>query len=435
MQILLKTTLAIVIMAQAVAVHAKYTETMKPTDREINLKKDYKLVDDNGEKDQSEKLRKAIDEMASQGGGRLIIPKGTYSFKSIRLKSNIHLLIEAGTVIKPKWELKEKLLVFNIDGEQKGRDESYIENVSIRGIAGRWTVDYSGYFPKNGRRGARAVVCKMVKNFLIADMDVQDNCSVYCGMTLSPSSSKKDISKWQVSRATDGTIRNCRIFNASPGYGLVQMHGAQNVYVEDMYANGGVTVRLETGATGPNTAVFNVTGKNIVSENGRCAVMLGPHSAMNGKVQFENLTSIGSTYAAQISGGGVKEGALKHDPHAKPGIFAAGSSIKNVHAIFGTNAQIKKHSLPIVPEKYMKEIKLWYDNKFFSGPSIAPVYYDTEGRYEVIVENVTCEGFKYNKKQKIVSQKDYRPAKWGDTFARWKEKVGTRETERPKPVK
>ena len=60
---------------------------------------------------------------------------------------------------------------------------------------------------------------------------------------MAPTSTRiKDVSNWEVSRATNGTIRNCRIFNANPGYGLVQCHGAQSLHFEDIYAKGGVAL-------------------------------------------------------------------------------------------------------------------------------------------------------------------------------------------------
>ncbi|TWT80223.1 Iota-carrageenase precursor [Planctomycetes bacterium CA13] len=411
---------------------------MAPTGLTKNLKADYGLVDDDAKNNQSETFRKAIADLAAKGGGRLIVPKGTYRLANVRLMSNIHLLIEKDTVIKPDWPKGSKTVVFSLDAEQpkkmtKGQEGAFIENVSIRGLGGRWTVDYSDRFPNKGE-GVRGVLGRMVKNFLISDMDVKDNCTVYCGMTLSPTNTNiKDVTKWEVSRATDGTIRNCRIFNGSPGYGLVQLHGAQNVHFEDLYADGGVTLRLETGAVGLHTGVYNITGKNIVCENGRCAVMMGPHSAVNGKVNVENVTTRGCTYAVQLGLGGVKEAQLKLDPHAKPGSFAKGSSIKNIHAEFGMNAQLKKHSLQMVPEANFKHLRLWYDSKFFSGPSIAPVYDGSEARYEVIIENVTSEGFEHD--EKIVTAEDARPGKWSNSFDDWKSEYGIKEVERPVPVK
>jgi len=44
-------------------------------------------------------INKAIDACAAAGGGRVLVPGGTYLSSSIRLKSKIRLLIDAGATI------------------------------------------------------------------------------------------------------------------------------------------------------------------------------------------------------------------------------------------------------------------------------------------------------------------------------------------------
>lgn len=334
----------------------------------------------------------------------------------MRLKSNIHLLIEAGTVIKSFWPGGRKETVFVMDAElPPGKNAStedekaFIENVSIRGLGGRFTVDYSD---RPMQQGHTAVACRMVRNFLIADLDVQDNFTTHCGIYLVPTgSTAKDVNDWPVSRATDGTIRNCRIFNASPGYGLVQLHGAQSVYFEDLYAKGGVALRLETGAVGPQTAVYDVTAKNVTCEDGRCAVMFGPHSAVNGVVEVDGVVSKSCAYAVTIGLGGVKVEQLKYQPDAEDGSFAAESYVKDIRVIFGRHAQIKTHSILAVPTLYYDDLKLRWFDKFFEGPSIAAVKDSTQGHYHVRIENVTMEGFQYNADKPILTAKDDRPGR------------------------
>ena len=261
----------------------------------------------------------------------------------------------------------------------------------------------------------------MVKNFLISDLDVNDNFTVYCGLTMAPTRSKvKDVRNWKVSRATDGTIRNCRIFNASPGYGLVQLHGAQSLQFENLYAKGGVTLRLEIGAVGEHTAIFDITGKNISCENGRCAVMLGPHSAVNGLVHVDGVKTTSCAYAVTVGLGGVKEAELARNPDAENGSFAEGSSIKNIHATFGNDAQIKTHATLEIPEEYFDDLRLRDDPKFLDGPSIGAVKDSTAGAYHVIIENIALEGFKFNNDKKILTPKDARPGKWAQELKMWK---------------
>lgn len=421
----------LLLVTQAAVVHAEYTETMDPNGLTRNVQTDFGLIDDDAKRNQSEIFQRAIDNLADEGGGRLVVPKGTYRLAGVRLKSNIHLLIERGTVIKPYWPKGTKTVVFNMDAERPAnrrktteeQERAYIENVSIRGLGGRFVVDYSDRERREGE-GVRAVLCKMVKNFLIADLDVNDNFTTYCGITLTPLQTKRESKDWPVSRATDGTVRNCRIFNASPGYGLTQLHGAQSVHFEDIYAKGGVTLRLETGAVGDKTAVYDITARNVVNEDGRCAVMFGPHSAMNGVVKVDGVLAKSSTYAVTMGKGGVKAAELEQNPDATDGIFAEGSYVKNIHAVFGTTAQIKTHAMMDIPEEYYDDLELRWFSKFFEGPSIGAVRDSTQGHYRVIIEDVTLEGFKYNNDKKILTSKDSRPGKWAHALRKWKSDRG-----------
>ncbi|WP_419194038.1 hypothetical protein [Novipirellula herctigrandis] len=418
--------LSLLAIGFAATANAEYKETMDPNGPTKNVGSDYGLVDDNAKTNQSDVLQKAIDDVAASAGGRLVIPQGTYRFASVKLKSNVHLLIEKDTVIKPYWPEGEKTVVFNLDAERSSKkkmnldqEKAFIENVSIRGLGGRWIIDYSDRERKKGE-GIRGILAKMVRNFLIADLDVKDNYSVYCGITLSPMQTKNESKGWPVSRATDGTIRNCRIFNASAGYGLTQLHGAQSIHFEDLYANGGVTLRMETGAVGDKTAIYDITGKNIVNQNGRCAVMCGPHSAMNGVVKIDGIKSIGSAFAVQIGSGGVKAKELEQNPDAVDGIFAKGSYVKNIHAIFGMHAQVKTHAFLGIPAEYHDDLNLRWENKFFEGPSIGAVVDSSGDQYEMIIENVTMEGFKYNADKPIMTEADFPKGKWGVAVSKWK---------------
>lgn len=87
-----------------------------------------------------------------------------------------------------------------------------------------------------GSNGAsRFIICRLVKNFLIADAVIKDNYTKFCGLTLVPTTTKGG-DKWEVSLPTNGEIRNCSILNANSGYGLCQLHGAQSIYFRNIYA-------------------------------------------------------------------------------------------------------------------------------------------------------------------------------------------------------
>ena len=251
--------LALTMIAWISPARAAYVETMDPHGLKKNLQRDFGLVDDNGQSNQSEKLQKAIDTISEKGGGQLILPKGTYRFSGIYLKANVHLLIEKDTVIKPYWPAGEKTIVFLLDGyngtkNKRKTKEDPIENVSIRGLGGKFIVDYSDRGSVPGE-GIRTINCRQVKNFLISDIQIKDSFTTYCAVIFTPAKAE-DAATWEVFRPTAGLVRNLESSNSSPGYGLVQMHAGDDIHFENLNAfGGGVTVSLETGAGGHHGGV------------------------------------------------------------------------------------------------------------------------------------------------------------------------------------
>ncbi len=401
--------ITVFILLLTVSMHAQYKETMNPNGFRLNLKNDYGLVDDNATTDQSAKLIKAIASVNKKGGGQLIIPKGVYSFSGIKLKSNVHLLIEAGTIIKPKGNV-----VFLFDSKT-GKGQDYIENTSVRGVGGKFIIDFHTLVYKQKQR---AVIIRMAKNFLIENMIVKDNYSTYSSIVLTLTLTKEDISDWVISRPTDGLIRNICNFKANPGYGLVQCHGAQSVHFENLYSLGGITLRLEAGADLIHAGVFDLSAKNIINENGRMTVLMAPHSAKSGVVTIDGVSAISSTYAVGISNGFVKKNA----PDPIPGYFDNKSSIKNIHVTYGTNGQSRSdQALLSLPNKELYHLfKAWRpeNGKFFDGPAITAVYKHNTA-YNVTVQNITMKGYPHYNDKPIITKADVRKGKGWDEKKSW----------------
>jgi len=64
------------------SVQARYSETMDPAGLTKNLA-EFGIVDDGAEANQSATFQKAIDNLAALGGGRLVIPKGSYRLAKV----------------------------------------------------------------------------------------------------------------------------------------------------------------------------------------------------------------------------------------------------------------------------------------------------------------------------------------------------------------
>lgn len=395
---------------------AEYKDTMDPNGLTRNLQTDFDLVDDDAKSNQSAILQKAIDEVSAMGGGCLVMPKGTYRFANVYLKSNVHLLIEKDTVIKPYWPKGTKTVVFllTVAAGTRGNTKSqkkHIENVSIRGLGGKFIVDYSDRGSVQGE-GIRTINCRQVKNFLISDILIKDSYTTYCAVIFTPAKGD-DARNRPVFRPTDSLVKNLKSTNSSPGYGLVQMHAGESIHFENLKAiGGGVTFRLETGAGGHNGGIHNITAKNLYCENGSTAVLLGPHKAQNGVVRIDGVTAKSCAFAVTMGPGYVEKRNMD-DPRYKPGRFADGTTVKNIHAIFGTNAAISLKGLANVPKEYLKELRFDKNDRVLKrvrGPSVGVVLNRTAGSWNPIIENVTSEGFKYNKG--ILKLDEKQPRNW-----------------------
>lgn len=83
-------------------------------------------------------IQKAIDACASAGGGRVIVPAGTFITGTVFLKSNVNLHLKQGAVLKGSTDLS--------DYSREGRSPGiiYCENAINVSITGKGTIDGSG---------------------------------------------------------------------------------------------------------------------------------------------------------------------------------------------------------------------------------------------------------------------------------------------------
>ncbi|MFR9641231.1 MAG: glycosyl hydrolase family 28-related protein [Rikenellaceae bacterium] len=417
MKLKLKAFALAAMIALAAAVPAEAAKKEKGSNKEVHLdlkshyveKIDYKgltkcAVKDYGIKSdgsaQSAAMQKALDDLSAQGGGILNMPAGVYAFNGVCMRSNVHIVVDSGVTFKlAKGESKAKgkakeggvIFLFSYSEDDAPR---YVENCSIRSKDGKqYKVDYREF--SNDGTSVRFIICRMVKNFYIADADIYDNYTVHCGIIFVPAKTE-GADKWELSRPTHGQIRNCSIHNANSGYGLCQLHGAQGLFFEDIFSNGGVTLRLESGAGGPYAGVFDIQARNVSSEGGRASVMMNPHCTHNGTAKIDGVSSVSSSATVLIHGGFIDR-KHKNDPNATVGTYANDCEIVNIHGVYGEEAQVDDKEVYIcdpVPGYEKKFRENGYGNKkSLTGPSYAVVFDSTNGEYTVKCQNVTGDGF------------------------------------------
>lgn len=360
-----------------------YTETIHNHTLQKNLRDDYG-VDGTGNSTDSYWLQRAIDEVSAAGGGKIYLPASMYQLKGVILKSNVHILIEANTVITPgPVGVDEKATIFTL-----GNKTTPVRNVSIRGVGGRYIVNFPGNV-----RGMTLFGCGDVDNFLLSDFIVNDQFTVYSAIGMSPSLFIEGRIAWP----RNGVVKNGTVLDSHYGYGLVQTQAAENVLFKNVHCTGGCTLRVETGWTKMNDlqigGVDRIFGRNITCSDGHCAVMIAPHSMFNGSVDVDTAISISCSAAVKIGGGYVSK--KYNNPDLVPGTFSD-VKVRNVDATFGITARLKSQELEYIPtyrQKYLTNISE-DGGKSVIGPSIGAIIYGPD-LYEHAVEisNVQPHGF------------------------------------------
>ncbi|WP_299668269.1 hypothetical protein [uncultured Polaribacter sp.] len=295
--------------------------------------------------DDSTILQTAIDDVNSLGGGKLIIPEGNFTFEDINLKSNVHLRISDQAVIKPMATGTRGYVIFRVTNDTSSTP---LENVSIIGTGGgKFTVDLRD--AQNDK--VRVIQSWNVKNFKYSNILVQDKKSIFAAVEFNG----VEIGD-KVYGPRFGVVSNIDLIDSHYGYGVVQLQLGREIYFNNLYGKGGITLRIETHNktlydASKYVAPDNLFGRDIRSENGNCAVMLSPHFVKIGKADIGIIKSVGSGYAVRVEKGFVtaKE---QQDSNVTltDGSFSTETLIRNVEVTYLDNtAQIKNKDFKFMP--------------------------------------------------------------------------------------
>lgn len=355
-----------------------FHETIDRVDKTVNLVDDY-LADGADRKDDSAELQRAIDDLTKlPHGGKIVIPRGTFHFFSVALRSNVHLEIASDATIVPT----RAGTIFSF-----GRDDA-VRNASIRGSGGRFTVDLSSI--PAGNIKAQFANFRNVDNFMIADFNIRDNFTRLSALTFNVAEQGGTYF-----RPRNGVIKNGNIDRGHFGYGLIQAQAGYHLLFKDLSGTGGITLRLETGAVTeapPEMNLDQIFARNISITNGHGGTMMGSHVRQNGHVDIDGVRAVSSVFASSV-GVGFATPAQAAKGY-KAGRFASSSVVKNVHAVFGVEAQLKPKNFEEVPAplRHLISKSVNPDGASYNGPSVAAA---RNLDPDIKMTNVTMEGFEY----------------------------------------
>lgn len=346
----------------------------------------------------SDLLNQQILDVSNSGGGVIRITSGTYCFTEVHLRSNIHIKIESGVIIKPDlvgWPSGKNLRMFLVG------EDFYVENVAITNVdedsqdSATW---FKANIPEGDYGGVRFVEFGNVENFKFSGMSLTDAYSRFSNIVLNLPASENVV---EISR--QGLIKDVVMTGMHVGYGVVQMQSGKTVLYKNLDGQGGVTLRVETGAAATNkvneVTVDDVVGRNIISRSGDAAFNMSPHRVDQGRVDIEGVVAINSTHAVQIAAGfiGNKPGLIE-----RKGTFDSRSYIGDITVTGGEGAQIKGKDFKYFDCEDRKELILKCQNpdgESTLGHSIGAVRDNAaeeggctgpdNGCYEVVVGKIT----------------------------------------------
>lgn len=366
-----------------------------------NLTKNFVIdygADNSFETNDSKKMQRAINQLSKLGGGTLIIPAGNYSLRNITLKSHVHLEFDAQAVVKPSQEgnkvikpygeiptgdgtYYKSFVLFDVSSQQK----TPLENVSVKGVGGRFTIDVS----ESENLFHRVFMVRNVKDFLIANINVKDDYSKYAAIELNGETVKN-----RILGPKDGVIQNIDLTGAHYGYGLIQMHLGTNIIFENLHGDGGTTLRMESHSknlrdTSKYTAMNNIIGRNIRCTHGNSAVQISPHYINNGVFDIKDITANGCGWALRIAPGFVIP--AEEELGLTPGSFNPRSTVRDIKATFSnTKAQLKKKHHKYLPCDLRPSIAkipyaLFPTGDSMSGPSYGVIL--NEANYDINIDS------------------------------------------------
>ena len=227
-------------------------------------------------------IAKAIKECSKAGGGTVYIPAGTFLTGTIILKSNVHLYLEAGAILKFINNVKEyPVVISRWEGVKREVHASCIfaENAQNISVTGFGMIDGGGeYWWNLFRRGENQYPRPKLISF--------DSCKhvLITGVKMLNSPS------WTVHPlcCDDVTINRITIINPadSPNTDGINPESCRNVRISDCHIDVGddcIAIKAGTEETAERVSCENITITNCTMIHGHGAIVLG--SEMSGDIR------------------------------------------------------------------------------------------------------------------------------------------------------
>jgi hypothetical protein len=246
----------------------------------------------------------ALSSAAADAGPNesVYVPGGTFLLADVRLPSDTLVEIQNTATVKKFGTTNGP--IFSLQGVA---NSSFASNIHVTGVGGRALIDIYDAVEDTTPFRVRSV-----ENFSIKNLNFQnrnDATGAAQNTTTLPNTVKPDISflpmdttklngKWE--HARNGLIENVSAFDSTYGWGLVQMTGGENIHYQDIYGEGGVTLRLENFEN-KATMISGITADDVTGESCKSPISLQAHNAFNGTVSVTDLTSNSCSFGVNLA--------------------------------------------------------------------------------------------------------------------------------------
>ena len=262
-------------------------------------KKDYKITKfgavGDGKTLNTEAFKKAIEECATKGGGRIVVPKGEFLTGAIHLKSNVNLHVQKGATIKFSTNPKDYLPIVHTrwEGMELMHLSPFIyayeqENIAVTGegtldgqgksFFWKWhgNPKYGGNYDILSQRPARAKLYEMMdKNVPVAERIFGNETDYLRPQFIQPYKCKNvliegvkivDSPMWEVHPVLceNVIVRKLHISSHGPNNDGCDPESCKDVLIEDCFFDtGDDCIAIKSGRNNDGRRI-NVPTENII---------------------------------------------------------------------------------------------------------------------------------------------------------------------------
>ncbi|MCM2680297.1 dockerin type I domain-containing protein [Echinimonas agarilytica] len=255
--------------------------------------------------EQTARVQAAIDAASQEvNGGVVQLVGAQFRLGHIELKDNVRVEVDPNATI----DMMEKVLFDMGRGASNFYYPERQQNIEVTSMVQgeKFTINVNKTVKK---RNAIPFRVGYVYNYALSHFHVDDYYTIFPSVFIvADSDNRKEEGNLTYDRTSfKGAIVNASSDQVHTGYALVQPFSGKRIYMKDLDAEGGLTIRLEPGS-GKSNDWLNRAGQqvgtieeirliNIHNSDGMAALFLKSHQKIISQVHATNITATDSAFA------------------------------------------------------------------------------------------------------------------------------------------